>query len=99
METRHIPATVTVRINHTRTQKAGWQHETTVTLSGGLGSTLNPPEGTATETMVGYGFVTEQPGATVRYQLFGKLGELLQDADTIGREESARRNALDQEGE
>lgn len=60
---------VRVRINHSRTQKAGWSHETTIEVD-----EYSAPDGA---------------------NLYRLCKELMQDIDTLAREESARRNSLD----
>jgi hypothetical protein len=95
MEQKTQAATVTMRINHTRTQKAGWQHETTVTLSGSIAA----PGLEANDKGLHIGPTPVIDGNGNAYlDLPSHLRGLLVEADTIGREESARRNALDQEG-
>lgn len=70
MSMNHNEPKVRVRINHSRTVKNGWGHETTIEIDE----------------------FTAGPGADLNRM----CKELMQDLDTLAREESARRNALDE---
>jgi len=90
-------ATVRIRINHSRTQKAGWQHETTVEVSGAL--LWGEGDAAVEGSTIWVGPIGQvESSRLAAAPLDNALEKAMRMADRIGREESARRNALDQEG-